>query len=245
MYAIIETGGKQYRVELGTEIQVDRLDVQPGEAVELERVLLVANGDETAVGRPVVDGASVAATVLAQERGDKVVVFKYKPKARTRVKKGFRAELTRLRIADISFAGKSAAKDAESSSARQAKAAREAQRAAQDKAAADRELATRLAAVKEADDATAKAKSADRSGAAQKAGSAKEPASKTSAKARTRAKAAQTDADTQTGASLEQSAEFVDASAPAEPSPPQDPSGGASPPPAANGSDAVENGKDD
>ena len=113
MYAVIESGGKQHRVELGSEIQVDRLDVQPGDSITLDRVLLVADGDEAAIGQPVVDGAKVSAQVLGQDRGDKIVVFKYKPKARTRVKKGFRAELTTLRITDIAFGGKSAAKDAE------------------------------------------------------------------------------------------------------------------------------------
>jgi large subunit ribosomal protein L21 len=145
MYADIESGGKQYRVELGSEIQVDRLDVQPGDNINLERVLLVADGDATTVGRPIVDGATVSAEVLRQERGAKVVVFKYKPKARTRVKKGARAELTTLRIADISFAGKSAAKDATAAEAQKAKADREAEKAAAEKAAADQALAAQLA----------------------------------------------------------------------------------------------------
>jgi large subunit ribosomal protein L21 len=146
MYAVIESGGKQYRVELGSEIQVDRLDVKAGDSIQLERVLLVADGETTAVGRPVVDGAIVSAEVLRQERGDKVVVFKYKPKARTRVKKGARAELTRLRIADIAFGGRSAADDAQASESRKAKAAREAEKAATEKAATDQALAARLAA---------------------------------------------------------------------------------------------------
>ena len=145
MYAVIESGGKQYRVELGAEIQVDRLDVQPGDSITLERVLLVADGDATAVGRPLVDGASVSAQVLRQERGDKLVVFKYKPKARTRVKKGARADLTRLRIADIAYAGRSAADDARASESQEAAAAQEAQEAAAAKAAADQALAAKLA----------------------------------------------------------------------------------------------------
>src|SRR5262245_54081099 len=111
MYAVIESGGKQYRVELGSEIEVDRLDVQPGQNIDIQRVLLVADGDSTAIGQPVVEGATVSASVLRQSRGDKVVVFKYKPKARTRVKQGHRAELTVLRIADIAWAGRSAAKE--------------------------------------------------------------------------------------------------------------------------------------
>ncbi len=145
MYAVIESGGKQYRVDLGSEIQVDRLDVQPGDSITLDHVLLVADGDTTTVGRPVVDGASVSAEVLRQERGEKVIVFKYKPKARTRVKKGARAELTRLRIADIAFGGKSAAQDAKASESQQAKAAKEAEQAAAEKAAADQALAAQLA----------------------------------------------------------------------------------------------------
>ena len=75
MYAVIETGGKQHRVELGSEIQVDRLDVQPGDSITLDRVLLVADGDDAAIGQPVVDGASVSAEVVAQERGLKIIVF--------------------------------------------------------------------------------------------------------------------------------------------------------------------------
>jgi large subunit ribosomal protein L21 len=159
MYAVIESGGKQHRVELGSEIQVDRLDVQPGDSITLDRVLLVADDEEAAIGQPVVDGASVSAEVLAQTRGQKIIVFKYKPKARTRVKQGFRAELTRLRITDIAFAGKSAAKAAEKvakAEARKAKEAdkeaqAEARKAAQERAAADKELADKLAAAAEAE----------------------------------------------------------------------------------------------
>jgi large subunit ribosomal protein L21 len=153
MYAVIESGGKQHRVELGSEIQVDRLDVQPGDSITFDRVLLVADGDETAIGQPVVGGASVSAQVLRQERGEKIVVFKYKPKARTRVKQGFRAELTTLRIIDIALGDKSAAKDAEKAEKAEAKRAREAaaaeqaaaEQAAAEQAAADKALAERLA----------------------------------------------------------------------------------------------------
>ncbi len=171
MYAVIESGGKQFRVELGTRIQVDRLDAQPGDSITLERVLLVADGDVTAIGQPVVDGASVSAEVLGQDRGEKIVVFKYKPKARTRVKTGFRSELTTLRISDIAFGGKSAAKDAEASESKKAKAeqaaAKDAEKAAAEKAAADRELAAKLAAAappsSEAAEAKPKAKVARKS----------------------------------------------------------------------------------
>ena len=92
MYAVIETGGKQYRVEVGTELEVELLDVEPGQSITLERVLLVADGSEAAVGTPVVEGAAVEAEVVGRQRGDKVIAFKYRPKARRRVKKGHRQE---------------------------------------------------------------------------------------------------------------------------------------------------------
>jgi len=159
MYAVIESGGKQHRVELGSEIQVDRLDVQPGDSITLDRVLLVADGEESAIGQPVVDGATVSAQVLGQDRGQKIIVFKYKPKARTRVKKGFRAELTTLRITDIAIDGKSAAKDAEKAQKDEAQRARDAEKAAAEKATADKELAAKLAAAAEpAKEAPAEAK---------------------------------------------------------------------------------------
>jgi large subunit ribosomal protein L21 len=146
MYAVIETGGKQYRVELGSEIEVDRMDVQPGQTIDLDRVLLVADGGEAIVGRPLVDGALVSADVLRQDRGEKIVVFKYKPKARRRVKKGARADLTVLRIADIAFAGRSAAQEDAAAQEQRRRAAEDAAAAAAARAAADQELAARLAA---------------------------------------------------------------------------------------------------
>ena len=112
MYAVIETGGKQYRVEVGTELAVELLDVEAGEEITLDRVLLVADGDEAAIGRPVVDGAVVSATVLRNDRAAKVISFKYKPKARRRVKKGHRQEQTVLRITDVTLNGRSAAEEA-------------------------------------------------------------------------------------------------------------------------------------
>jgi large subunit ribosomal protein L21 len=164
MYAVIESGGKQHRVELGSEIQVDRLDVQPGDSINLERVLLVADGGDATIGQPVVDGATVSAQVLGQDRGPKLIVFKYKPKARSRVKNGFRAELTTLRITDIAFGGKSAAKDAEKAQKAEAKKAKEAEKAAKaaadEQAAADKALAAKLAAEPEAPQKKSTAKKA-------------------------------------------------------------------------------------
>jgi large subunit ribosomal protein L21 len=146
MYAVIETGGKQYRVEVGTELAVELLDARPGDAITLDRVLLVADGDATSVGRPVVDGATVSAEVVRLDRADKVISFKYRPKARRRVKKGHRQEQTILRITDLVVDGRSAAE-----AARKAESAAKTERerleeAAARQAAEDAALAAKLAA---------------------------------------------------------------------------------------------------
>ena len=201
MYAVIESGGKQHRVELGSEIQVDRLDVQPGDSITLDRVLLVADGDDAAIGQPVVDGAKVSAEVLGQDRGPKIIVFKYKPKARTRVKNGFRAELTTLRITDIAFGGKSAAKDAEKQRKAEAKKAKEAEKAAkeaaakqaEEKAAADAEPAAKLAAAEDAPADAAEAKPTAKKSTAKKA--AEEPAPEAEAAAEDAEPAPQAEAE--------------------------------------------------
>ena len=144
MYAVIETGGKQYRVEVGTELEVELLDVEPGKTITLDRILLVADGDEASIGRPLVADAAVSAEVVRQTRGEKLISFKYRPKARSRVKKGHRQELTVLRIADITLNGKSAAKAAEKA-AEDAKTERErVEEAAAEQAAQDAELAAKL-----------------------------------------------------------------------------------------------------
>src|SRR3954464_13420499 len=107
MYAVIETGGKQYRVEVGTELQVELLDVEPGQSITLERGLPVADGDDASVGTPIVADAAVEAEVIGATRGDKVIAFKYRPKARRRVMKGHRQDLTMLSFAYIRLASKS------------------------------------------------------------------------------------------------------------------------------------------
>lgn len=111
MYAIVETGGKQYRVKPGDTIAVERLTGEPGEVLDLGRVLLVAgNGDASPrVGSPGVDGAVVRAEVVEHARGEKVIVFRYKSKVRYRRKTGHRQSLTRVRITDILLDGASSA----------------------------------------------------------------------------------------------------------------------------------------
>jgi large subunit ribosomal protein L21 len=145
MYAVIETGGKQYRVEIGTVLEVEKLDAEAGATITLDRVLLVADGDEASIGRPVVDGAAVSAEVLRQDRADKVIVFKYRPKARRRVKKGHRQDITVLRVSDIMVGGRSAAATA-AKAEEDAKTERERlEEAAAKQAAADAALAAKLA----------------------------------------------------------------------------------------------------
>lgn len=101
MYAIIRSGGKQYRAEVGATIDVDRLPQAVGESVEISDVLLIANGDGARIGQPRVDGASVTATVVEQFRGKKIIVFKYRQRTNYRRKQGHRQYYTRLRIEDI------------------------------------------------------------------------------------------------------------------------------------------------
>ena len=145
MYAVIENGGKQYRVELGAELELDQLAADPGARIDIGRVLLVADGDDALIGRPVVEGAKVTAEVLRAARGEKVVVFKYKPKARRRVKHGHRQDLTIVRVADIEWAGRSAAREAEAAAADANEARAEAAKSAEAKAKADAALAEKLA----------------------------------------------------------------------------------------------------
>jgi len=101
IYAIIETGGKQYKVAPGQTIDVERLDVDEGSTVELDRVLFIADGDKVTVGTPTIDGAKVIATSQGDGKGKKVIVFKYKPKVRYRKKTGHRQLYTRLAIDKI------------------------------------------------------------------------------------------------------------------------------------------------
>ena len=101
IYAIIETGGKQYKVTSGQVIDVDYLDMAEGNTVELERVLLIANEDNVTVGTPTIEGAKIIATSQGEQRGKKVIVFKYKPKVRYRKKTGHRQSYTRLSIDEI------------------------------------------------------------------------------------------------------------------------------------------------
>ncbi|MGA9350216.1 MAG: 50S ribosomal protein L21 [Anaerolineae bacterium] len=101
MYAVVEAGGKQYKVSAGDIIDVEKVLCEVGERIELGRVLLVADGDEVRVGQPTVEGAKVLATVVGHGKDKKVIIFKYMPKERYRRKKGHRQSHTQLKIEQI------------------------------------------------------------------------------------------------------------------------------------------------
>jgi len=101
VYAIIETGGKQYRVQEGDVLKVEKLDVGEGETVNLDKVLAVKKGEDLTIGTPLLEGARVVAQVLEHGRGKKIIVFKYKSKKNYRRKQGHRQPYTQLRIEKI------------------------------------------------------------------------------------------------------------------------------------------------
>lgn len=100
MFAIIETGGKQYKVKAGDEVLVEKLDAEVGQTVEFD-ALYVENEGQISVGTPVVEGVKVKAEVVEHGKGKKIVVFKYKPKKRQKTKQGHRQPYTKLRITNI------------------------------------------------------------------------------------------------------------------------------------------------
>jgi large subunit ribosomal protein L21 len=107
MFAVIKSGGRQYKVTVGETLEVNRLAVEAGDQIRLEDVLLISDEENTMVGNPLVNDAFVLATATKHGRGKKVIVFKYKSKKRYRHKSGHRQELTFLTIDDIVASGKS------------------------------------------------------------------------------------------------------------------------------------------
>ncbi|MHA1566851.1 MAG: 50S ribosomal protein L21 [Alphaproteobacteria bacterium] len=178
MYAVIQTGGKQYRVAPGDVITVERLTGEPGGSIVFDRVLMVGEGDSPTIGRPMVDGATVSATVLEQARGPKIIVFKKHRRKGYRRTAGHRQDLTVLRITDVSAAGgakKTAAKAKPAAKATPKDAPKKtaAKEAAPKQAAADKKAPAKAAAAKKA----APKASADKAAPAKKA-----PAKKAAAK---------------------------------------------------------------
>jgi large subunit ribosomal protein L21 len=101
MYAIIRTGGRQYRAEVGAQIDVEKLPYDVDQSFEITDVLLVGDGDKTVIGQPTVEGAKVKVTVTEQFRGKKIIVFHYRQRTNYRRKAGHRQYYTRIRIDDI------------------------------------------------------------------------------------------------------------------------------------------------
>ena len=170
MYAVVKTGGKQYKVAKDDKIVVDRLEAEAGSALVLDEVLMVANGDQVNVGSPTVKDAVVGATILRHTRGDKIMVFRRKRRKNFRRIRGHRQDLTLIQITDIAPDGKlkSAAKKAET-----AKPA--AKKADADKAPAAKKATSAKPAAK-------KAATSDKPAAKKTSAAAKKPA-KASAKA--------------------------------------------------------------
>jgi large subunit ribosomal protein L21 len=157
MFAVVSSGGKQYRVEPGSTVVVDRVASEPGASITFDRVLLIGDGDETTVGTPLVAGASVTGTVVREELGPKLVIFKFKQKVKYRRRTGHRQHLTMVRIDQINAEGGSkkrarvkAEPEAEASAPAEASAAAEEKpkarttrsRAAKPKAEADATAST-------------------------------------------------------------------------------------------------------
>ena len=101
MYAVVKTGGKQYRVQAGEELNIERLAVEVGSEVVFDEVLMVGGDDDVVVGRPLVEGAKVTAKVVRQDRARKIIIFKSRRRGGFRKKRGHRQSYTRIRITDI------------------------------------------------------------------------------------------------------------------------------------------------
>jgi large subunit ribosomal protein L21 len=101
VYAVLKSGARQYRAKVGETILVDRLSAEVGQQLEMDKVLLIADGERVEVGRPTIEGARVLATVVAQEKGPKIRIFKYHPRKRYRRRAGHRQRYTRLRVDEI------------------------------------------------------------------------------------------------------------------------------------------------
>lgn len=195
MYAVIKTGGKQYKVAKNDIILVEKLPGDAGAAVELDEVLLVGDDKGQTVGAPLVDGAHVAATVLEQTRGEKIIVFKKKRRKNYRRTAGHRQDLTALKITDIVTGGKKKAAKAAEPKAEEKKAAPKAEEKkvspkaeekkvspnAEEKKAAPKAEAPK-AAPKKAEEKKAAPKKAEAKPAAKKAPAKKTETKKASAK---------------------------------------------------------------
>ena len=125
MYAVIKTGGKQYKVEAGATLKVEKLVGDVGSKVVIDKVLMIADGDNTTIGAPLIAGATVNATVVSHGRADKVMIFKFRRRKHYRKTQGHRQSFTEIQIGEILAAGQAASKEtaAKPAKAKAAKAA--------------------------------------------------------------------------------------------------------------------------
>jgi len=142
MFAVVSSGGKQYRVEPGSTVLVDRVATEPGASITFDRVLLIGDGDSTTVGTPLVSGASVSGTVVREELGPKLVIFKFKQKVKYRRRTGHRQHLSLVRIDEITADGRTVKAETPANSEPKAKAEPKPKRATRSKPAAEAEAAT-------------------------------------------------------------------------------------------------------
>ncbi len=156
MYAVIQTGGKQYRVSEGDKLRVEKLSADEGATIELDKVLLVADGDDVTVGTPYVDGVKVAASVKAHGRGKKVKIIKFKRRKHHMKRQGHRQWYTELEITSIGAGGKSAKKAAPKAAEEKAPEAPVEQKAAEPKVAKKKVAKKKVAKKKVAKKAAAK-----------------------------------------------------------------------------------------
>ena len=167
MYAVVKTGGKQYRVTKDDTILVEKLDADEGQTVTLSDVMLLGDGDKVTVGTPVVADASVEAQVVSQTRGPKIIIFRRKRRKNHRRTQGHRQDLTLLKITDINTSGKKAAP------AKKAAAKAEAKPAAKKEAAPAKKAATKAEAKPAVKKAAAKTTTVKKAAAPKKAAAKK------------------------------------------------------------------------
>ncbi len=179
MFAVIKTGGKQYKVAPGDTLFVEKLPGEAGEIVALDQVLMLGDDKGTTVGTPLVEGATVAAEVLRQDRHAKIVVFKKKRRKNYRRTHGHRQETTILQVTEILTGGKKPSGKLASKTPAKAKAPTKAPEKAKDEAA---EAPAKKAAAKKAEAPKTEAKKTETKKAAPKKAAAKKPAAKPPAK---------------------------------------------------------------
>jgi large subunit ribosomal protein L21 len=153
MYAVVKTGGKQYRVAKDDKILVEHIDAEEGQTITLDKVMMLGDGDKVTIGAPVVENASVEAEVLSQTRGPKLIIFRRKRRKNHRRIQGHRQDLTLLKITDISSSGKKAAAPkaaVKKADAPKAEAKAEPKKPAAKKASAKKPAAKKAAAKKKA-----------------------------------------------------------------------------------------------